>query len=237
MKHEATMADGSGAMFDRIAQKYDLLNRINSLGMDKGWRKTTIRKLALKTGDEVLDLATGTADVALDVARLVPGVKVVGLDPSAGMLDIGRTKVTQSGQNHAVSLVQGDAQNLGFKDGRFDAITMAFGIRNVPDRPAALKEMVRVLKPRGRVGILELSEPKTGLMAFFARQHIRYVVPRVGAFLSSAGEYQYLQTSIAAFPEPNDFADLMRVAGFQTVDIHPLSFGACVLYVGSKEVQ
>ncbi|MCB9645900.1 MAG: bifunctional demethylmenaquinone methyltransferase/2-methoxy-6-polyprenyl-1,4-benzoquinol methylase UbiE [Deltaproteobacteria bacterium] len=224
--------DGSGAMFDRIARRYDRLNRVLSVGMDKGWRRHTVRALELQPGHRVLDLATGTADLPLEILRQAPEVTVTGLDPSAGMLEVGREKVAAAGQAARVTLVEGDAQALPFEAASFDRITMAFGIRNVPDRAQALREMVRVLAPGSRAGILELSEPRTGFMAPFARIHIHHVVPLIGAVVSGSKEYRYLQTSIQAFPPPDAFADLMREAGFAKVALTPFAFGACVLYLG-----
>lgn len=220
-------ADGSGAMFDAIAQRYDLLNRVNSLGMDRGWRKKTVAALEVRPGHLVVDLATGTADVALALADAYPDAKIVGLDPSEGMLAVGRQKVG----SRQVELRVGDAQALPFSNQSVDRISMAFGIRNVPDRALALREMYRVLKPQGRVAILELREPEPGLIGSLARFHVHHVVPRVGAWLSGKDAYRYLQTSIAAFPAPEVFAELMVAAGFKIVAIKSLGFGACSLFV------
>jgi demethylmenaquinone methyltransferase / 2-methoxy-6-polyprenyl-1,4-benzoquinol methylase len=227
-------ADGSGRMFDGIAKKYDLLNRINSLGMDKGWRRRTIAALDPKPGQRFLDLATGTADLAMELAERHPDCSVEGLDPSTNMLDVGREKVAREGWEERVRLVEGDAQALDYPDQSFDGVMMAFGIRNVPDREAALREMVRVLKPGGRAAILELSEPRNGALAWFARQHVRFVVPLTGALVSGPSEYKYLRTSIEAFPRPEDFLEMMKRAGFEGTRFEPLTFGACVLYQGRR---
>lgn len=221
---------GSGAMFDRIAGRYDRLNRILSLGGDQRWRRAAVRALDLSPGQRVLDLACGTADMALMIAQRHPQVCVVGLDPSPGMLAIGRDKASRAGAT--TSMTAGDAQRLPFTDGAFDALTMAFGIRNVPDRPCALREMARVVRPGGRVAILELSEPQSGPLAPLARLYIRRLVPRVGAWLAGEPEYAYLQRSIAAFPPPAAFAALMEQAGIAVQEVRPLTFGACVLYLG-----
>ena len=230
---------GSGAMFDRIARRYDLLNRLMSFGMDRRWRKKTVAALELGRGRDagadtwVLDLATGTADLAIDLARRLPAIRVVGLDPSENMLAVGRIKLARRHLADRVELVAGDAQALEFADARFAAVTMAFGIRNVPDRAVALREMARVTRPGGRIAILELSTPRRGPIAPLARFHIQQMVPRMGALISGASEYRYLERSIAAFPAPEEFADLMRGAGIAVIAVRPMSFGAAHLYVGT----
>lgn len=225
---------GSGAMFDRIAGRYDLLNRIISLGVDQGWRKKTVAALEVPAGGRVLDLATGTADLALSIARRTLASEVVGLDPSGGMLEIGRAKIDRLGLQTRVRLVQGEAERLGFEAGSFEAASIAFGIRNVADRPRALSEVHRVLAPGGRFAVLELSEPEGGWLGPLARFHIRTVVPWLGALLSGQREYRYLQRSIAAFPRPAVFADMLRAAGFEVTRVQPLTFGVAVLYVGVR---
>lgn len=223
---------GSGEFFDAIAKRYDLLNRVLSMGIDRGWRRRTVRSLALRPGMRVLDLATGTGDLAIEIARSCKGVEVVGLDPSRGMLDIGREKVRARGLEDRVRLIEGDAQSLPFEAAEFDAITIAFGIRNVPDRALALREMARVGKPGARIGILELGEPRSGILGPLARFHIRVLVPRIGALLSGAREYRYLQASIAAFPAPDAFAATMRESGLADARADALTFGVCHLYSG-----
>jgi demethylmenaquinone methyltransferase/2-methoxy-6-polyprenyl-1,4-benzoquinol methylase len=224
---------GSGAMFDGIARRYDLLNRLMSFGLDRGWRKKLVRALALPPRAQVLDLATGTADVAITIARTHSDCRVVGVDPSTGMLEVGRHKIAGIELDARVTLQAGDAQALDFPDQTFDGVCIAFGIRNVPDRARALAEMARVTRPGGRVVILELSEPRGGLLAPLARFHIRRLVPRLGALLSGSREYSYLQSSIAAFPPPETFADMMRTAGLDVLAVTPLSFGVCHLHVGT----
>ncbi len=224
---------GSGQMFDRIARRYDLVNRVLSLGLDKSWRRRTVRSLQLGEQPKVLDLATGTGDLAVDIARLTPGATVVGLDPSPGMLGIARDKVAKKGLAERISLVEGDAQALPYANGEMDAVTIAFGIRNVPDRARALREMARVVRPGGRIAILELSEGRRGVMGAMARFHTRHVVPKVGALLSGKREYHYLQKSIAAFPPAEEFAALMTANGLHVVEVTPLTFGACTLYVAT----
>ena len=224
---------GSGAMFDAIAHRYDLLNRVMSLGIDQRWRLRTVRALELKPGARVLDLATGTADVALAIARRHPDAHIVGVDPSERMLEVGRRKVTERGQEQTIELHVGDAQSLPFADASFDAVCIAFGIRNVPDRGRALREMARVTRVGGRVAVLELSEPGGGPLSALARFHIHTVVPRLGALLSGAREYRYLQQSIAAFPPAREFAALMEQSGLTVLRAEPLTFGVCHLFVGT----
>jgi demethylmenaquinone methyltransferase/2-methoxy-6-polyprenyl-1,4-benzoquinol methylase len=204
-----------------------------SLGLDRGWRRRTVRALALGASPRVLDLGTGTGDLALDIARIHPDATVIGLDPSSQMLAIADAKRTRLGLADRVTLVTGDAQQLAFRDGEMDAVTIAFCIRNVPDRPKALREMARVVRPGGRVAILELGEPRRGVLARAARFHTRQVVPRLGALLSGAREYRYLQRSIAAFPPSEEFAAIIERAGLRMIEVVPLTFGVCTLYVAT----
>jgi demethylmenaquinone methyltransferase/2-methoxy-6-polyprenyl-1,4-benzoquinol methylase len=230
-----TVRPGSGAMFDAIAPRYDLLNRILSGGVDRRWRRKTVRALALPDGiTHVLDVATGTGDLAIEIARRHPGAQVVGVDPSTQMLAVGRKKVDRCGLAARVDLVAGDAESLEFPDDSFDGATIAFGIRNVPDRARGLAEMTRVVKPGARVCVLELSEPRRGIIAPLARFHVHVLVPRIGALLSGAKEYRYLQRSIEAFPPPEEFAAMMEKAGLEIEKVQPLTFGVCHLYVGRK---
>jgi len=231
---ETQLPLGSGQMFDGIAARYDLVNRVISLGIDQSWRRRTVRSLRLGPGARVLDLATGTADLALLVANSEPNARVVGLDPSEKMLEIGRAKVEKAGLTARVELVAGDAERLPFPDRSFDGVCMAFGIRNVPDRDRALREMARVTRPGGRIAILELSEPRRGILGPLARFHVHTVVPYVGALLSGAPEYRYLQRSIAAFPPAAEFAERMRLAGLHIEAPAALTFGVCHLYVGER---
>jgi demethylmenaquinone methyltransferase/2-methoxy-6-polyprenyl-1,4-benzoquinol methylase len=229
-----TPPTGSGAMFDAIAARYDLLNRILSMGIDVGWRRNAVRLARVPANGRVLDVATGTADLAIALARATPTATVIGVDPSRGMLAVGETKLARHSLTPRVSLAEGDAQSLPYPDGSFDAVTIAFGIRNVPDRPRALREMARVLKPGGRLVVLELSEPRRGILGPLARFHVHHVVPRIGALLSGAREYRYLQASIAAFPDPETFASMIREAGLVDVSFVSQTFGVAAIHVGVR---
>jgi demethylmenaquinone methyltransferase / 2-methoxy-6-polyprenyl-1,4-benzoquinol methylase len=226
---------GSGEMFDQIAGRYDLLNRVMSMGIDQSWRRKTVAAMKLPAGARVLDLATGTGDLALMIARLHPDAHVVGSDPSSRMLEVGAEKVARSGLDDRVQLQIGDAQALPYDTDSFDGCCIAFGIRNVPNRGAALSEMARVTKPGGRVTVLELGEPSVGWLSPIARFHVRKVIPRIGSMLSGSREYKYLQESIAAFPSADEFAEQMQSSGLHVLEVKPLTFGACTLFVAEPQ--
>jgi len=227
---------GSGEMFDQIAGRYDLLNRLMSMGIDQSWRRKTVAALDLPANARVLDLATGTGDLALMIARLCSDAEVIGSDPSSRMLEVGVEKVARGGVSDRVQLELGDAQALPYENDSFDGCCIAFGIRNVPDRNAALAEMARVTKPGGRVAVLELGEPSVGWLSPIARFHVRKVIPRLGGMLSGSREYKYLQQSIAAFPAADAFAEQMRAAGLDIIEVKPLTFGACNLFIAEPRV-
>lgn len=225
---------GSGEMFDAIAPRYDLLNRVLSLGIDQRWRQRLVRRLELGPQAYVLDHATGTGDLALQIARAEPTCRVLAMDPSQAMLTIAREKVAAAGLSERVELRQGDAERLeGVRTGELDAVSMAFGIRNVRDRERALREMARVTRRGGRIAILELSEPSEGLLRPVARWHVHRMVPWLGGLLSGSREYRYLQQSIAAFPSPRVFSALMESSGIRVLSVERLTFGVCHLYVGT----
>ncbi len=230
---DLVVRSGSGAMFDRIAKRYDLLNRLMSFGVDRRWRRKTVNALELDTGHRVLDLATGTADLAIAIAKRRADVTVIGVDPSVNMLEVGRRKLARIGIADRVELHEGDAEAIDLPTNSVDGTCIAFGIRNVPDRARGLREMARVTRPGGRIAILELSEPRSGILGPLARFHVHTVVPRLGALLSGAREYRYLQTSIEAFPPPDEFAALMEESGISVIEVKPLTFGVCCLYVGT----
>ncbi|KAJ1454095.1 ubiE/COQ5 methyltransferase family-domain-containing protein [Pelagophyceae sp. CCMP2097] len=225
---------GSGQMFDKIAATYDIANKFMSLGLDKSWRVAMVDALNVGPGDRVLDLATGTADVAILHGQR--GANVLGIDPSANMLAVGRTKVAERGLDGTVVLELGDAQALeGLADGSFDKITISFGIRNVPDRSKALREMRRVAAPNATLGVMEFCVPEAGPLAPLARFFIRRVVPVLGSLLSGAmstAEYEHLQKSITDFPPPAAFAAQIEEAGFKLSNPPTLfACGSVALYV------
>lgn len=223
-------------MFDRIAARYDLLNRLLSFRRDVAWRKRLCRHLPDRGGQRVLDLATGTADVLLSLFKNNAKVRSgVGMDPSAKMLALAKDKVEARHLGDKVHMLRSDAACIALEDGTFDAATMAFGIRNVADVGAALREIHRVLKPAGRALILEFSLPEGRCFRALYLFYFRHVLPRAGALVSGDGDaYRYLNASVEEFPYGQAFADLMRAAGFANVEAFPLTHGIATLYQGDK---
>lgn len=225
---------GVWRMFDRIAPRYDLLNRLLSFGRDMAWRRALVRHLPSGSDLLALDLATGTADMLLLLGE--GGVRRgIGLDPSAGMLNFAQNKIRRRQLLVQLGLVRGDATRLGFGDCTFDVITVAFGIRNMADVAGALREMERVLRPGGRALILEFSMTENRLFRGVYLAYFRHVLPRIGGWISGDRDaYRYLNRTVEAFPYGETFAMAMRAAGFREVTVHPLSFGIATIYIGEK---
>lgn len=222
-------------IFNRIAKSYDSVNRILSFGLDIGWRKKVNTLLPQRSNLRLLDLATGTADQVIMLCDLNNNIEsAVGMDLSDEMLDIGREKVTRF--NGRIHLENGDAVKLPIEDAQYDAVTISFGIRNVPDVPASMKEMYRVLKNDSKALILEFSLPKNPIIRFGHLFYLRWVLPVVGGLISGDYEaYKYLNTSIEAFPYGDEFCNLLRDAGFETVTAHPVTFGIATIYEAHKQ--
>jgi demethylmenaquinone methyltransferase/2-methoxy-6-polyprenyl-1,4-benzoquinol methylase len=221
-------------MFDAIAHRYDFLNHLISFGADRRWRALAAAAAGSDRIERFLDVATGTGDLAFALMHRWPSSRVVGVDPSAKMLALAAQKAKQRGAADRLELLAGDAQALEFGDGIFDGVTIAFGIRNVPDRQAALREMARVSRPGGRIVVLELGEPPARFWTWPARFYIRHVLPAIGALCSKGTAYNYLRTSMAAFPPPREFAAMMERAGVEIVEVRSLMFGAATLFVGKR---
>jgi demethylmenaquinone methyltransferase / 2-methoxy-6-polyprenyl-1,4-benzoquinol methylase len=233
---EPTPVD-SWRMFDRIAGRYDVLNRILSFRRDVAWRRTMGRNLPEGDALEVLDLATGTADVLLGLYREHARIRRgVGLDMSAGMLAQGHGKIRDRKMDGDLTLIRSDAQLIGLRSDAFDAATMAFGIRNVPNVVQALGDIRRVLKPGGRALILEFSLPGNPLFRAGYLMYFRHVLPRIGGWVSGdRAAYTYLNESVEAFPYGDAFLGLMGQAGFENTRAIPLTFGIATLYLGDKQ--
>jgi len=225
----------SWRMFDRIVRRYDLLNRVLSFRLDQLWRRQVARMLPDRPGLRVLDLATGTGDMLFAIQDEKPGVgHMMGMDMSAKMLSRGREKLRERPLHHAVQLVRSDATSIAAADGFFDAVTMAFGIRNVEQMFTALQETRRVLRPGGRLLILEFSIPRGPFCQVYLF-YLRHVMTRIGGYVSGdAAAYEYLNRTIESFPCSETFCGLMREAGFHKVRACPQTLGIATIYSGER---
>lgn len=226
-------------MFDRIAGRYDLLNRGLSLGQDIRWRKRLRRHLPTDRGLNIVDLATGTADQILFLLGGKANIeKADGYDLAEEMLEIGRTKVAEKGVGDRVTLHTGDAMACPAEDGSADVVTISFGIRNVEDVSTALRDMRRILVPGGKACVLEFSLPTNRVIKWGYLTYFRHVLPKIGGWVSGdAYAYNYLNTSVETFPCGEAFCDLMREAGFTEVTAEPLTFGVATIYSGRRPVE
>jgi len=225
-------------MFDRIAFRYDFLNRFLSGGIDIYWRKKAIRALAEGKDTRewnILDVATGTADMAIMMNRYLSPEKITGIDISTGMLDIGRQKIARLKLDSKIQLFTGDSEAIHFPDNSFDAISVAFGVRNFENLEKGLQEMRRVLRPGGRLVILEFSQPKKAGFRQLYELYLRLVAPGIGRLLSKSREaYAYLNESVRAFPEGDDFVGILDKNGYRNTRLRRLSLGICTIYTGEK---
>ncbi len=221
-------------MFNNIARRYDFLNHLLSLGVDNYWRWRTIRILKKEKPELILDAATGTGALALSAMKLNP-VKIFGIDISEDMLKIGRAKVKSKRLTDKIELLEGDSENLIFSDNKFDAVTVAFGVRNFENLLKGLREFHRVLKPGRLVVILEFSHPKNKIIQSVYRFYSSRILPVLGKRISrNETAYQYLHDSVEAFPSGNDFLNILKQAGFAETKSTPLTFGVVTVYTGRK---
>ncbi len=230
----------SWQMFDAISPRYDLLNHLLSFGLDISWRRQLVRFLSDKRGSgrvrSLLDLATGTADVLLTLVRGNPHIEeAIGLDLADRMLALGRAKIIQARLQHKITLSHGDANHIHFEANTFDAVTIAFGIRNVTDHSQVLREMHRVLKEGGLALVLEFSLPRQTVWRVLHLFYLRTLVPAIGGILSGHPQaYRYLSQTIETFPYGDDFCALMGLCGFRNAKAYPLAGGIATIYVGEK---
>ncbi|MGH7885474.1 MAG: bifunctional demethylmenaquinone methyltransferase/2-methoxy-6-polyprenyl-1,4-benzoquinol methylase UbiE [Thermodesulfobacteriota bacterium] len=219
-------------LFNNVAKHYDKLNTIFSFGLHKIWRK----KLAGKLTDEsnVLDIATGTADVALEIAAMHPNSKITGLDPSSKMLDIGKTKVNKNNLSSRIKLISGVAEKIPFEEEIFDYATISFGIRNTVDYKKSLKEILRVLKKDGKLLVLEFAAPTNVVFRPVYLFYFKNIMPLVGKIVGRQKEYKYLAESTLSFPQRNEFLESMRECGFKECKFQELTLGTVILYSGRK---
>jgi len=223
-------------MFDAIAAHYDLLNHLLSAGIDKRWRRLAIRSLRLTGRERVLDLCTGTADLAIAARMATPrAARVIGIDFAGAMLQVGREKLRRAEMDEAVALVRGDASRIPLVDRSVDAVTIGFGIRNVENTAAACREMARVLKPGGTIAILEFAIPRMPIVRAAYLAYFNHVLPRIGRIVSRHNAaYGYLPASVGAFASPDEFVTILRNAGFTSISASPLTFGIVFLYTASR---
>ena len=222
------------SMFDSISPKYDLLNRVLSAGIDVKWRKKAIGILKKEHPQSILDIATGTGDFAIEALK-TGASKIVGIDISEGMLKVGKEKMKKLGLEQQIQLEQGDSENLRFDSNDFDAITVAFGVRNFENLEKGLAEIFRVLKTNGTVVILEFSKPKRFPVRNFYNFYFKYILPFVGRVISKdKSAYTYLPESVGAFPDGKDFLNILEKTGFKSLQCIPLTFGISSIYIGKK---
>ncbi|WP_242922690.1 bifunctional demethylmenaquinone methyltransferase/2-methoxy-6-polyprenyl-1,4-benzoquinol methylase UbiE [Pontibacter liquoris] len=221
-------------MFNNIAGKYDFLNHFLSAGIDILWRKKAVSLLQSEKPKLLLDIATGTADFAIEALRLNPD-KIIGVDISEGMLAVGREKLAKRGLASKIELKYGDSENLPFPDNTFDAITVAFGVRNFENLPKGLSEMNRVLKPGGTAVVLEFSKPRSFPMKQLYQFYFKNILPVVGKIVSKDNAaYTYLPESVQAFPDGQEFISIFEEVGFKSTKWHSLTFGISAIYTGKK---
>ncbi len=221
-------------MFNNIAGKYDFLNHFLSMGIDKGWRKKAIAEIARVQPKNILDVATGTGDLAIAASKLQPQ-HITGVDIAEQMLEVGRKKLQQQGLDKMITLQSGDSEAMPFANSSFDAVTCAYGVRNFEHVEAGLKEMNRVMRTGGKLAILEFSHPKAFPVKQLYRFYFKYILPALGKVVSKHSRaYTYLPESVMAFPEGNVFCQMLEKCGFKDAHARPLTFGVTTLYTATK---
>ncbi len=221
-------------MFDTISGNYDFLNHFLSFGIDIHWRKKAIKQLQESKPQLILDVATGTGDFALQALSLKP-TKIIGVDISEGMLEIGRKKMIEKGVSDIIEMRTADSESLPFEEGKFDAIIVAFGVRNFENLNRGLAEMLRVLKPGGKVVIVEFSKPTSAIIKPLYQFYFRFITPAIGKLFSKdARAYEYLPESVNAFPDGIAFTAILDQLGYKNTSCKPLTFGISSLYTGTK---
>lgn len=222
-------------MFDNIAPAYDFMNRAMTFGIDRRWRRIAVDMVAHNPHDSILDIATGTGDLAMLLARRTQARRITGLDLSQGMIDIGRRKIERAGLAGRIELICSDSLAMPFADAQFDAITVAYGVRNFADLLAGYREMARVLRPGGTLTVIELCTPTARLVRPLYRLYTRRIIPLMGRLVSKdVRAYSYLPESIAAVPQRGGMTALMEQAGFSDAAWRTLTFGTCAIYTARK---
>jgi demethylmenaquinone methyltransferase/2-methoxy-6-polyprenyl-1,4-benzoquinol methylase len=222
-------------MFDSIAYRYDFLNRFLSAGTDVRWRKQALKQLKGNNPKIILDVATGTADVAILAAKMLQPTSIIGIDISEGMLGFGRKKIEKLGISHLIELVNGDSETINFADNSFDAVTVSFGVRNFQHLEKGLSEIKRVMKPGGKLVILEFSKPKAPGIKQVYEIYMKFLAPGFGKIFSkNRNAYKYLDESIKKFPEGKNFTSILDNLGYRNTYCKPQSLGICSIYCGEK---
>jgi demethylmenaquinone methyltransferase/2-methoxy-6-polyprenyl-1,4-benzoquinol methylase len=233
---ELTKKQQVADMFNRIAFRYDFMNRFLSGGIDLSWRKKAIKELKEIEPQMILDVATGTADVAIMMSKYLHPKKIIGIDISEGMLDLGRDKIANHKLNGVIELQAGDSEAINFPDSTFDAVTVAFGVRNFGNLEKGLEEMLRVLKPGGKLVVLEFSKPRQFFFKRIYSLYMKTAAAGIGKFVAKNREaYEYLNESVNAFPERENFLDILEKSGYRNTYLKTLSLGICTIYCGRKE--
>ena len=222
-------------MFDKIAFRYDFLNHFLSAGIDVGWRKKAIKQLRSLGPKSILDVATGTGDMAILSYRLLNAEKIIGIDISDGMLEIGKKKIEKLGLQQRIELLKGDSETIIFNSNSFDAVTVAFGVRNFQNLELGLSEIKRVLKPGGKLIVLECTKPKLPVIKNFYNLYLNVIAPWIGRVISkNKNAYQYLNESVQKFPEGKDFVQILNKLGYKNASCKTLSLGISSIYSGEK---
>jgi demethylmenaquinone methyltransferase/2-methoxy-6-polyprenyl-1,4-benzoquinol methylase len=222
-------------MFNNISPKYDLLNRVLSLGIDKIWRKQALNLLKKDNPAYILDVATGTADLAIEAATRLKPTSIVGIDIAENMLQIGREKIEKKHLDKIITLQKGDSEKINFQDNTFDAVIVSFGVRNFQNLELGLSEIYRVLKPGGNIMVLEFSKPQNAPFKQVYQFYFKNILPTIGKMVSKdTAAYTYLPDSVNAFPDGKAFCTILEKVGFGIQHFKPFTFGVCTSYVGKK---
>ncbi len=222
-------------MFDKIAFRYDFLNRFLSAGIDVSWRKKAIKLLLPLHPKKILDVATGTGDFALTSYEILKPEKITGIDISEGMLELGREKIVKAGLANHIELLNGDSEAILFEDNSFDAVTVAFGVRNFENLEQGLSEIKRVMRPGGRLIVLECTEPSLPVIKQFYNVYMKFITPKIGRIIAKNNDaYQYLNDSVLQFPQKNSFIKILNEAGYRNTFYKTLTLGICTIYCAEK---
>ena len=221
-------------MFNDVFKKYDLLNKLLSFGVDSYWRNRLIKSMDVNNDSIILDVATGTGDVVFEILKN-NNIKIIGLDYAEKMIDVAKEKAHSKNLSDVTEFIHGDAENLPFNNSQFNSISISFGFRNIGNYQRALSEFNRVLKDKGKLSILEFSEPKSKLFNIMYQLYFRYILPKVGVLISKSDGYKYLPESVEHFPSRKEVKDMISDSGFSNINIDNLTFGICSIFTAIKD--